>query len=89
MRDFFVVGLGNRSIFGLVLSLLCLDSNILGLGDVFCLSNIFGLGWSLDFFPLPFVLGILSPLPLVTNLARVLWDPRRGKRGLGGKRLLY
>ena len=61
--------------------------NILGLGGVFYLSNILGLEWSLDFLPL--VLGLVSPLPLVTNLAKVLWDLGRGKKGFGGKGLLY
>ena len=86
---------GRGSILGLVLSLIRLGSNILGLGSilglggVFCLSSILSLERSIDFLPLPLVLGLLSPLPLVADVGRVLWDLKRGRKGFGGKGLLY
>ena len=80
---------GHGSILGLVLSLIRLGSNILGLGGVFCLSSILSLERSIEFLPLPLVLGLFSPLPLVADLGRVLWDLKRGRKGFDGKRLLY
>ena len=106
-RVFFVARLGGRSIFGLgsilgfVLSLLCLDNSVFGLGSILCLGGILALSrilglnsilslwWSLDFLSLALFLSLFNPLALITNFARLFWDLKMGKRGLGGKGLLY